>query len=241
MEAVQAVTMNLGNGAAMMPANMIAQKGVRLFSMTEPDGKPSNNAVELQWVTRPNKNLSIKEGRPIFDKCIQLAIISPGAPKQKFSTIVKRVDANGNTRLDLKYFQQFRTQIELFEKNEEGGNLSGTPLSEWPLIDMAQAETLKALRIFTVEQLSSIEGVALQALGMGAQTLKAKAKAWLEQAQGGAPIARLTDENDKLQKTVERQNKTISDMAARLEALEARSETPAAPGKRKRQENLNED
>lgn len=212
----------------MAPSRMNPRPGTKLYSMLEDTGEPSKNAVQLQWVTRSNKKLSIQEGRPVFDKCIQLSIISPGAPKQEFATIVKRIDVNGNVRTDGIYSQKFAQQIEHFEREMDGGGLAGTPLFEWPLIDMAQAESLKAMHVYTVEQLAGLEGQALQNVGMGAQALQQKARAWLENANGAAPIARLTEENERLKGDVERLQQQLGELAARLEAKESKKRTKAS-------------
>jgi hypothetical protein len=57
--------------------------------------------------------------------------------------------------------------------------LSGTPLSEWPILKRAQIAELNYRNIRTVEDLADLSDLAVQNLGLGGQILRARACAYL--------------------------------------------------------------
>ena len=57
-------------------------------------------------------------------------------------------------------------------------------------------------------------------LGQGGRTIRERAKAWLEQAGGGAPLDKLIAENEKLKAEAEVTANTIGAMQAQLAKLE---------------------
>lgn len=85
----------------------------------------------------------------------------------------------------------FRAQFEAFKKGEDIPE-TGTPIIGWPLLSPAEAKGIIQSGIKTVEDLAAASDEALRAIGMGAATWKAKAKAFLEAATDkGALAARM--------------------------------------------------
>lgn len=94
---------------------------------------------------------------------------------------------------------------------ETGGNeAKGTPLQNLPGLTAIQLSTLKALSIFSIENLASLEGQNIKNLGPQGHALKQSAQKYLAAAGGRvdmkdvlAQIAALQARNDELARMVE--------------------------------------
>lgn len=93
---------------------------------------------------------------------------------------------------------------------ETGGNeAAGTPLRNLPGLTAIQISTLKALSIYTIEALASVEGQNVKNLGPHAYAMKQSAQKYLAAAGGRvemtevmAEIAALKAKNDELSRIV---------------------------------------
>lgn len=179
------------------------------------------NILKIWRGSVKNEALSKKEGVDVFDSAIYISIISPGATKQEFATIVERVDRDGNVRTHKPYCDDYKVQIDQFKANQDDNFAHGTPLSALPFMDPAVIDNLKRLGVYTAEQFKGMEGTALQAVGMGAEALKRKVVSYLEAAQGAAPIIRLENENKELREKIARLEETVSALAAAKKKKEA--------------------
>ena len=86
-----------------------------------------------------NKRLSDEDGRPRFDLVDYVAINIPG---NKNSRPVQKVTENHKIR--------WPRQWEQYKKREEQ-IAEGTPINQWPYLNLAQVAEYKALGILTVE------------------------------------------------------------------------------------------
>lgn len=94
---------------------------------------------------------------------------------------------------------------------ETGGNeASGTPLQNLPGLTAIQLSTLKALSVYTIEALASLEGQGVKNLGPQGHSLRQAAQKYLAAAGGRvemtevlAQLAALQARNDELAKIVE--------------------------------------
>ena len=154
-----------------------------------------------------NEGKTASEGRPIFEELDYISIMQPG---NKDSIIMRPA-----TQIDKQRFAEHFRKYEVREGDYEA--LEGTLLESWPGITRAMAEQLKYLNIRTVEQLANVADSNAQKM-MGIQMLKAKAKAYLEASANEAAAEALTAANDK----IDQQNQTISDLAAKLEQVQAK-------------------
>ena len=95
--------------------------------------------------------------------------------------------------------------------------VTGTPLEAWPVITRSQVEELKHFRVRTVEDLAALSDAAT-ASGMGLQSLKQKAKAFLEAAagNGGAKFQAAIEQKDAQIATLE---KMVKDQSEKIEQL----------------------
>ena len=168
------------------------------------------NLIRLWRQSLRNDWLSKIKKEDIFDSAIMIAVMVPGDARQEFTTFVERTDPQGNVRVNKQYYDKYRAQIEQFKSGQADNYAHGTPLSHLPFMDPAMVENLKKLKIFTAEQFETLEGVGLQAVGMGAAQLRDKVRNYMQASKGMAPLQKLADENAELR--------------ARLEALEAKTD-----------------
>lgn len=74
-------------------------------------------------------------------------------------------------------------------KDGQEAPTNGIPLEQWPNISPSQIQQAKALNIRTVEDFANLSEQGLQEYGIGGQTLKNKARAYLDAASGSGKIA----------------------------------------------------
>ena len=158
-----------------------------------------------------NNFRSEQEGRPVYDDVEKVEIIIPGMTQ---SIAVERVNEGHKMRWPQHY--------AAFQKGLEPVH-DGTPLEEWPPLSPAQVANLKALQVHTVEQLANITDTAIQKIGMGARDLKAKAGAWLDQAQSGAALSKALAENAQLRAQLDTMKENHDQLAAAVARLTAQA------------------
>jgi hypothetical protein len=162
------------------------------------------NADSLLSVTFYRKPIEIKDetlaqGRPIFKDADWVRIMTPGDQLNIIDTIARD---NHKAR-----FPQQWAAYQNKVGNEEA--IVGTPISQWPLVSMSQAEELKGIKFHTVEAVANCSDQQLQRIGMIAgmspHAFREKARAFLNLAQDTAEIekrnaelAQLKEENAKI-------------------------------------------
>lgn len=135
------------------------------------------------------------------------------------------VDPNTNT----KYWPKWKEHpdcIEAYQAFKRGQAVTGngTPLEEWTTITAAKRAELKAINIFTVDQVANLDAVSMKRLGIEAPKLQEQARLYLERAAGAAVDERHAAEKEEMQRQ-------INELRA---MIEGRSEAPAKEtGKRK--------
>ena len=80
--------------------------------------------------------------------------------------------------------------------------MEGTPINEWPRLNMAQVHELKAVNIFTIEQLAELSDNAAQA-SMGLATLKKHAEVYLAKSKDDGVVFEALDKVEKLEDKME--------------------------------------
>ena len=152
-----------------------------------------------------NEARSVKEGRPIFDDIEVVDVRIAGS--RNFSvfpaTAFSHWENNPLTgeQTAVTYAERFSRQYQQF-KMQMTQTKSGTPLAHVPFLTEARRAELRALNIYTVEQLAAIDGQELKNLGQHGRDLKNKAQEYIAESKALAPS---------------------TEMAAELEALRARN------------------
>lgn len=173
------------------------------------DTQPEKGSVSPRFYVRAIEDVpeSRKAGRPIFKDVEYVDVIIPG---DKLTMPSFKVTDEHRKRWP-QHYKAF--------KEGQTDPVVGTPLKEWPALTTSQVEELKAIRIYTVEALADLSDQGLQNVGLGARSLQAKAKAFLEQAKGSANVQRYAEENEKLKVEMSRQAELIKELAAEVKAL----------------------
>jgi hypothetical protein len=140
--------------------------------------------VQFFMLAVRNEIKSIEAGRPIFDDKEYVRIITPGNTKSVLEVPVQE-----------EHRSRFASRYERWKKGQ-GEALTGTPLEMWPQMTVSQVAELKALNIHTVEQLASLSDGNAQQI-MGNNSLRAKAKLFLDAAAGEAVNTKMTAELEK--------------------------------------------
>lgn len=131
--------------------------------------------VQFYERTMPDTIATQKEGRPIFKSVDFIKIMKPGDNTTEIDTYATDADK-----------VRFPRQWALYQNNKTSEQIQGTDLREWPVIDRATAEGLRAQKFYTVEQIANASDQQSQALGMMGPRLKQQAQAYLLKAKDGA-------------------------------------------------------
>lgn len=136
------------------------------------------------------------EGRPIFRDAEMVEIRVRG---DRNNIVIREVTPQDKKRFKAAY-ADFKSDGEKLS--------SGTPLSQWPAMSRSMVEELKYLGFRTVEDVAAAEELAFNKV-MGLRAMAEKAKYFLEQAKGLAPLDTLQAKVDELAATVAAQAEMI--------------------------------
>lgn len=165
-------------------------------------GDDSGIYAEFFWDAIPDEEQTKLAGHPKFKNVEMIKILFPGDNTKRVIRKVRK-EAHAGTPSDP---ERFPRQWAAFEAQQQQVQ-SGTPIEHWPPLDKAMVLTLKALNIFTVEQLAGISDANLKF--MGARQLRDNAKAWLEEANAGGAIIAANNRIAELERQLEAVNNTM--------------------------------
>lgn len=154
-----------------------------------PQGDDDALAVRFEKRAIYMKAQSEKENRPIYEDRVFAIIPVPGG--DEFHGPIKE-----------EHKQRFWRQWEAFEAGDTE-QIIGTPLAMWSPMSPAQVETFKYMKVHTVEQLAALSDSHIQELGMGAQELRRKAKAYLDISKDAGLAMQQAAENERLTHEIE--------------------------------------
>lgn len=160
-----------------------------------------------KWVR--NNFLSKQEGKEMGEYRDFVMIICPGQPKSEVHREVREQDK-----------KEYRGEWDAYKDGKEQ-RLSGTPVELLPGLDKGRADSLKAIYVYTIEQLAEASEPACRAIGMGANELVQKAQAYLQKN---------STEVMALRQELAKKDEALASLTARIAALEA----PAIPVRRKK-------
>lgn len=136
-----------------------------------------------------------KQGKPVFDDVEFVHIEVPG----------NRLSIIDTLSYD-EHRQRFPIQYARFKNENATEQTTGLPLEHWPLVTRAQAESLKAMKFRTVEQIAGasdaqIEGIGMTG-GMASHAFREKAQRFLAAAQGSAALEQAAQKDAVAQKKI---------------------------------------
>lgn len=174
------------------------------FNMQDSPRNELDKKLYVQFYKRAvmNATKSDAEGRPIFDERDFVRILVPGSKDVL------------DVRADQQYINRFPTQWQKYQ-NQQQQAVSGTPLEAWPALSVGMVAELKALNVYTVEQLAALSdsaGQKMQAFHM----LKQRAQAFLDAAAGDSKNSQLAAELQRRDEEIDILKKQMADLMAKL-------------------------
>lgn len=160
-----------------------------------------------------NNSESEKAGRPIFFEQPFVRIQMPG---NQLSIIEAPV------REDHK--RRFPRQWRMFEDSQFSSSeqVVGTPVGEWSALTRAQAEELRGMKFFTIEQIANCSDAQIQRLGMNGQVMRQKAIAYLKGASDHALAERQAAELAKKDQQINDLMTVVNKLSAQMDQLTQR-------------------
>ena len=162
------------------------------------DKNTAKNYVKFyrQWVK--NKFKSEQEGREVGETQDFILIISPGMDKTEVRRRVNEADK-----------MQYPQEWFAFQQGKEN-QVSGTPIELLPGIGEGVADMLKAIYIYTIEQLAGLGDLQLQRVGMGGNELRSKAKAYL--SKSSAEVVSVKEQLEALKDQLKKQSEELEQL-----------------------------
>jgi hypothetical protein len=163
--------------------------------MSDRDEKPKRVHARFYSAAVLNETKSKEAGRPIFDEHELVEFLIPGDRLTRPVALAnERPNGAGPT-----YAELYPEEYAAFKRGEQRA-ASGTPLEQWPNPRMTKARVaeLKAVNIFSVEDVAGLSDAQLQGIGIGAREMRTDAQAYIEAAKSGAANAAAAAENADL-------------------------------------------
>lgn len=176
------------------------------FTDRAQDVQDQNLLVKFYYKSVVDSILTAAEGHSVFKEKEYIDIRIPGGQ----DTVVRPASSRDKERFP-RHYAAFIQRVE--------APTDGTPLSEWPVIDRALADQLSFMNIKTVEQLANLNDNLMGSI-MGAQSLKRKAKDWIESRKDDGTLAKLRDELDERDSKIDDLTEKLTVVLTRLDAFE---------------------
>lgn len=167
------------------------------------------------WVTfypgkLPNEARSRETGKPEFDLVDFVRVAVPGDT----NNIVERPVRDSD-------HIEWPHQWNAYKNSQSHRPTEGTPVEDWPRLDVATVAKLKALEFHTVEQIANASDAAIQRVGMGCYELRDKATAFIKSASDSALAQKQAEELRLKDQEIADLKDTVARFGARLQALES--------------------
>lgn len=178
--------------------------------------------VEFYPGKRYNEFRSKESGKPEFDLITFIKKCNPGDP----TNIIER-PANDSDK------DEWPQQWAAFERRTSYRPESGTPLEDWPRLDVATVAKLKALEFHTVEQLAESSDQQCQRIGMGCFELRTKAAAYVKAAKDSSLVQKQAEELALRDQQIADLQATVLRLGSQLEAMQTMQggEVKRGPGR----------
>ena len=157
--------------------------------------------VLFKHLAQENPIKSLEAGRPIYDDIEVCEIRAPGSkdvkvfPATSFTRWID--DPHTGRQTKQTYAERFSYQYRQF-KSQATQTKSGTPLEHVSFLSEGKRAELRAQNVYTVEQLSAIEGTELKNLGPFGREMKNKAEEYIAEGKSSAPNKQMIAELEAL-------------------------------------------
>lgn len=183
--------------------------------------RPPYVVFETRPVENRTKTLEASNGLPVYDD-IPFAIITPPGSKDQIERVAsewfeEKASQVRAGRWPAEWHNAFKSAYEAWTKDEEPP-VNGLSIRQWPGLTKSQYESLRNIRVMTVEDVAAMNEEAIGRLGMGGRALKQRAQEFLTTAKDvGASAERIA----ALQAQVTGLQSERDGLVKRLEALES--------------------
>ena len=197
--------------------------------MYQTDTNSPDSRLNVKFYQRAVQNnfKSNLEGRPIMEMRDFILIEVPGNQTLSIDTFAADEDK-----------KRFPIEWARYQNEKTDGDIEGTLLNDWPVLNTAIAAELKHFKFYTVEQIANASDAQLNTIGMAAGmspfALRDKAKAFLSSAKDTALVQQQADELSK-------RDEIIARMQAQIAELAAQANKPKAKAKAKVEEETTEE
>ena len=149
------------------------------------------------------------EGRPIMEMRDFILIEVPGNQTLSIDTFAQDEDK-----------KRFPIEWARYQNEKTDGDIEGTLLNDWPVLNAATAAELKHFKFYTVEQIAGASDAQLNTIGMAAGmspfALRDKAKAFLASAKDTALVQQQADELSKRDEVIARMEAQIAELVQQV-------------------------
>ena len=188
---------------AVQPGAFDPIAGYEEAAVMEGEGRYAmDKNLHVEFFRRPifNSGKSNEAGRPVYDEA-------------DFVMIYISRNASHVQKVDNEVKNRFATRWARYQQGLDQAQ-TGTPLEQWPAMSVSMVANMKAMKIFTVEQLAELDDNRAQEF-MGNFDLRKKAKAWLALAKDSAA-------NDKLEAELKKRDDELAEMREMIAELQAK-------------------
>lgn len=157
--------------------------------MYQTDTNSPDSRLNVKFYQRAIQNnfKTSLEGRPIMEMRDFILIEVPGNQTLSIDTYASDEDK-----------KRFPIEWARYQNEKVDGDIEGTLLNDWPVLNAAVAAELKHFKFYTVEQIANASDAQLNTIGMAAGmspfALRDKAKAFLASAKDTALVQQQADE-----------------------------------------------
>lgn len=194
---------------------------------TDVNNPDSRLNVKFYQKAIQNEFKTALEGRPIMEMRDFIIIEVPGNTLSVIDTFAAE-----------EHKSRFPVQWARYQNEKTDGDIEGTLLHDWPVLNAAVAAELKHFKFYTVEQIAQASDAQLNTLGMAAGmsplALRDKAKAYLGSAKDTALVQQQADELSKRDEIIARMEAQIAELAQQA------NKPKAVPKKAKAEETVEE-
>ena len=177
--------------------------------MYQTDTNSPDSRLNIKFYQRAVQNnfKSNLEGRPIMEMRDFILIEVPGNQTLSIDTFAQDEDK-----------KRFPIEWARYQNEKVDGEIEGTLLNDWPVLNAAVAAELKHFKFYTVEQIAGASDAQLNTIGMAAGmspfALRDKAKAFLSSAKDTALVQQQADELSKRDEIIARMEAQIAELAS---------------------------
>jgi hypothetical protein len=193
-----------------------------MYEALESDTQNPRSGLYVEFFPgkRYNEFRSKESGKPEFDLVPMIKKCNPGDP----TNIIERP-----ARDDDK--DEWPGQWAAYERRTSYRPESGTPVEDWPRLDVATVAKLKALEFHTVEQLAECSDQQCQRIGMGCYELRTKAAAYIAAAKDSSLAQKQAEDLMLRNQEIEDLKATVLRLGSQLEAMQAMDPEKRGPGR----------